>query len=168
LDIKEILNSGPSIHENKQWSEIDGFLASKGLVGFTNKMEIGGYDIYVKTAWHEGSIIKIDITLSRKGHKGNGFPVSAKEATLEATRFDLAKSSLEEICIQASDLLQTGQVGIGHIIRDWQGREMFPSGWCPQLVGSGGGPTAVKGPLDAVSQLFVRRLVDWTEIMGEK
>ncbi len=166
---KDIVDAEPQLHNNQLWREVDSIFRVEGLPGYTYKMELGAHDLYVKMSWYKGKIVRIDVTLSRKGHAGDGLPKTAKEATLEATRFDLAKASLEEICIQASDLLQGGQVGIGHIVQDWRGREMYPSGWCPQLPEANAqgdiGPSRVMGPTDAVAKLIQRNLVRWTEEM---
>lgn len=167
---RHVTDDDPKLSDNEMWKAIEARLRSNdGLPGFTYKMEIGDYDIYVKTAWYKAKIVRIDVTLSQKGHKGKRRAASPSEESLEATRFDLAKASLETICQQASDMLQSGQVGIGHIVDEWMGSEMYPMGWCPQLPMANAegevGPSVVKGPIDAVAKLIKRRLPVWTQRM---
>ena len=166
--LKKLLDDGPSLSGNSDWNDAEKILCRDGLHGFSNKLNIGEHDIYLKTAWRDGQIVRIDITLSR-GHKENSAQ-TARETNLEVTRFDSAKAALESICVHASEMLQSNQVGIGHIINDWIGREMYPSGLCPQLSEidpetGHAGASFVKGPTDAAARLIRRRLVEWTEIM---
>jgi hypothetical protein len=168
--LKEILDSGPFLSELKEWREVESILMIGELPGIISKMEIDQYDLYIKTAWLKGNVARIDITLSRGHDSSDELPRSEQQASLEATRFDLARSWIEGECRMASHLLQTGNVGMGVILEEWIGAEGYPSGLCPQIVGVNPqtgerGPTFVKGPLHAAGMLIRRRLVQWTEMM---
>lgn len=162
------LLSGPDLYQSREWLEIDRVFLTSEYPGIIAKMEVGSHDLYLKTAWKDGRIIRIDITLSRGKDNYNGLPVSARQVGVEASRFDLARSWIESECRMASNLLQTGKAGIGTIIKEWLGVAGFPCGYCPQLPGidpetGESGPTYQIGPLHAAAMLIKSRLVDWTE-----
>ena len=153
--------------KNELFQNILGF--HDGLPGIVAKMEIGTYDLYLKTIWYEGSVIGIDVTLSR-GHQKSDRNDSVHEVSLEISRYDLARSWIESECRMASKLLQTGVVEIDVVIDEWLGVEGFPSGYCPQIPASYSddeniGMTFQRGPLHAVAMLLKNRLPDWTRIM---
>lgn len=156
-----------SIVDNQHWREADAVLRSPGGThGITAKLEIGQHDLYLKTAWHKGKIIRVDITLSRGRDVNDDLPKSAQQVSLETTRFDLARSWVEDSCRMASTLLQTGEVDIRHIIDEWIGIEGYPQGYCPQLPGVNPqtgeeGPTHQKGPLHAAAMLLMKRHDAW-------
>ena len=159
---------GPGLHDNKQWGEIEKALAEGSLPGITSKLEIGNHDVYLKTSWWKGSIVRIDLTLS--GCPGGSRTSTPLETTLETANIDLARSSCETICKQASEMLQSGVVGIGHIIDDWAGRQTYPGGDCPQIPGvdSDGNPvpaTYQRGPIDAAAKYMRLRIDDWSKLM---
>jgi len=171
---EELVAAGPNLTLLPRWRQIDAALRSiDGLPGITAKVEIGMHDLYLKTAWFQGKIVRLDITLSRGKDAQNDLPKSAKEANLETTRFDLARAWVENECRTASLLLQTGEAGIGTIIDEWTGVEGYPQGHCPQLPALNdagevtGGATFQKGPLHAAAMLLQRRLVPWTEYVRE-
>jgi len=168
----ELLSSGPDLTRNKEWREIDAKMRKGGLPGISAKIEIGQHDLYLKTAWHGGRIVRIDITLSRGRGIADDLPKSEHQVNLETTRFDLARSWVENECRMASNLLQTGKAGIGTVIDEWTMVEGYPSGYCPQIPGVNPetgmtGPTFQRGPLHASAMLLRRNLVRWTESMKE-
>lgn len=159
-----------SVKRNRKWLEIDSVLHNiDGLPGVISKLEIGDHDLYVQTAWYKGKIVYIDATLSR-GRGDDGLPISERQATLETTRYDLARSWLESSCHMASTMLQTGEVDIGDIIEEWNGMEGYPQGYCKQLPATNeqtgeSGPTFQRGPLHAVAKLLQRRVDYWREFI---
>ncbi len=162
---------GPGLYENKRWGQIERALSEGALAGIISKLEIGDHDVYLKTSWWEGSIIRIDLTLS--GRLNGDSAATPREVTLETTNIDLARSSCEMVCKQASEMLQSGIVGIGHVIDDWIGRNTYPSGYCPQIPGvdeSGNtlGATFQKGPVDAAAKYMKLRIEEWSELMAAK
>ena len=165
----ELISAGPNLKLLPRWRQIDAALSSiDGLPGITAKIEIGQHDLYLKTAWFEGKIVRLDITLSRGRGVDDGLPLSERQVNLETTRFDLARSWVENECRMASNLLQTGEAGIGTITEEWIGVEGYPSGHCKQLPGVNpetgeSGPTFQRGPLTAAGMLIQRRLVEWTK-----
>jgi hypothetical protein len=169
--LKELLEGGPQLTSLKEWREIDNvFRSVQSLPSITAKLEIGQHDLYLKTAWYRGRIVRIDITLSRGHDAHDDLPKTGQQASLETTRYDLARSWVEDSCRLASNLLQTGQVGIATIIENWIGMEGYPVGYCKQLPGVNPdtgevGPSFQKGPLHAAAALILRRLVEWTERM---
>jgi len=170
MKFDDLISSGPNLMLEQNWREIDAALRGDGLNGLTAKMEIGQHDLYVKTAWYKGRIVRIDITLSRGREATDDLPKSEQMVSLEITRFDLARSWVENECRMASNLLQTGKAGIGTIISEWTGVSGYPSGFCPQIKGVNPetgdvGPTFQQGPLHAAANLLRARLVDWTAIM---
>jgi hypothetical protein len=170
--LNELLASGPSLSREKNWREIDAALRGDGLPGITAKMEIGGHDLYLETAWYKGRIVRIDITLSRGKDITDDLPKSEQMVSMEITRFDLARSWVENECRMASNLLQTGKAGIDTILSEWSGVSGYPSGFCPQIKGVNPetgevGPTFQRGPLHAAAMLLRARLVEWTEIMKD-
>jgi len=167
---ERMLSEGPNLTTIPTWQEIDAELRAGGLPGITAKIEIGQHDLYLKTAWYKGRIVRLDITLSRGREPGDDLPKTHHMITLETTRFDLARSWVENECRMASNLLQTGQAGIGTILDEWVGVEGYPSGFCPQLPGVNpetglSGPTYQKGPLHAAAMLIRSRLVAWSEFV---
>jgi len=166
----DIVGAGPDLSKLKSWREIDAKLRGDGLPGLNAKIEIGQHDLYLKTAWFDGRIVRIDITLSRGRGVDDDLPKSEKMISLETTRFDLARSWVENECRMASHLLQTGCAGIGTIVSEWSGVEGYPSGYCPQIRGVNpetgvSGPTYQRGPLHAAAMLLRNRLSDWTALM---
>jgi len=165
--LDDVLDCDAGLSDGAMWRAVEGALSNDGLCGITAKLEIGQHDLYLKTSWYHCRIVRVDITLSRNNEN---YHATVKEATLDATRFDLARSALESICKQASDMLQSGVVGIDYVINDWVGREMYPSGYCPQLPGMDAngveaGATFQKGPTDAVAKYIRRNLERWVKIM---
>jgi len=168
--LQEVLSAGPDLRTVKEWQMINNSMLGDGLPGITTKVEIGGHDLYLKTVWFRGRVVRIDITLSRGTVAGEDVPKSGHAVSLEATRFDLARSWLENECRMASNLLQTGSAGIGTIIEEWTMVSGFPSGHCPQLppMGPDGpeeGATFQCGPLHAIAMILRKRLPDWAEQM---
>jgi len=166
---KELIESGPSLRSSQEWKKINAGLRD-GLHGVNAKMEIGHHDLYIKTDWYDGRIVRIDVTLSRGKDTTDDLPKSEHTMSLETTRFDLARSWIENECRMASDLLQTGEAGIGDVIDEWVAVEGYPSGYCKQLPGVNletgeVGPTFQRGPLHAVAMLIKRRLVAWSEFV---
>jgi|GEM_PF-3141510 len=171
--LQELLADGPSLSENKEWREIDAAMRGVGLSGISAKIEIGQHDLYLKTAWFKGRIVRIDITLSHGRGIVEDLPKSEHMVNLETTRFDLARSWVENECRMASNLLQTGKAGIGTIIDEWIMVEGYPSGYCPQICGVNpetgeSGPTFQRGPLHASAMILRRNLVRWSEEMKDK
>jgi hypothetical protein len=158
-----------SLYQNQRWREIDAAMRDGGgLPGITSKIEIGQHDIYLKTAWFKGQIVRIDITLSRGRDATDDLPRSAKEVSLETTRYDLARAWAEDSCRMASNLLQTGEASIEDVISEWIGVEGYPQGYCPQLPGVNPetgeeGPTFQKGPLHVAALILTKRLPVWTK-----
>lgn len=166
--LEQILNSDSSLSDIPRWRAIEKAMSDDFLYGFTSKVEIGTYDLYLKTTWYEGKIIKVDITMSRGHDEMEDFPKSVRMAELENTRYDLAVRSVASACRDASSLLQSGVVGIGFVLREWAAIEGYPSGWCPQIkdeYNPACGATFVSGPLDAAAKLIRQRLPQWTEWM---
>lgn len=149
---RDLLAVGPNLADSKTWKKINAKLGSEGLLGMTSKLVIGNHDVYVKTSWFGRSIVRIDITLS--SGRGSLSP-DTQDDSLDQTRFDLSKSWVEDSCRMASNLLQTGNVGINTILDSWLGVEGYPQGYCPQLGG------IMKGPLHAVAVLIKNRLYSW-------
>ncbi len=160
---------GPGLHAGDRWLGIEKALHEESLPGITAKLEIGDHDVYLKTAWRNGSIVRIDLTLSGcSNENGASTPL---EVSLETAKMDLARSSCETICKQASEMLQSGVVGIGHVIDDWAGRQTYPDGYCPQIPGIGpdGKPsdrTYQRGPLDAAAKYMRLRIDEWSKLMA--
>lgn len=170
VSFQDIVSSGPNLRSEKEWKIINNEMLTDCLPGITAKIEIGGHDLYLKTTWFDGRIVRIDITVSRGRGVYDNLPMSGHSVTLETTRYDLARSWLENECRMASNLLQTGKAGIGTVIEEWTMVEGFPSGHCPQLpaknVETGdSGPTYQCGPLHAVAMVLRRRLPEWTALM---
>jgi len=166
---EQLLEKGPNLEACPEWAAINDKLSHRGLPGIVSKVEIGQHDIYLKTAWYEGRVVRIDITLSRGRGIDDG-PQSIDQVKMESTRFDLARSWVENECRMASNLLQTGYAGIGTIVEEWRGVEGYPSGFCKQLPGVNpdtgeNGPTFQKGPLHAAAMIIIDRLVSWSELM---
>ena len=166
---EELLSKGPNLGSCPEWLAINAEMGVSGLPGITTKIEIGQHDIYLKTAWYNGRVVRIDITLSRGRGIDEG-PKSEDQVKMETTRFDLARSWVENECRMASNLLQTGYAGIGTIVEEWKGVEGYPSGFCPQLLGVNPetgetGPTFQKGPLHAAAMVIEERLVKWSKLM---
>jgi len=161
--VESIIAGEPSISGSVGWQEADRALRSPGgLPGFITKMVIGVHDLYLKTDWKDGRIVRIDITLSRGHDTCDDLPKSERQVNLETTRFDLARSWVESECKMASDMLQSGFGGIGDVINAWVGVEGYPSGFCPQVVDPvSGGPTYQKSPLHAAAMLILARLPEW-------
>ena len=164
--IKDVFEDGPGISKNEMWGKAEKRFSNGGLPGITCKMEIGNHDVYLKTSWLEGRIVRIDITLSR----GDRYqPVTEKEISLSSSIFDNARYDIETICKHASELLQSGAVGIKHVVDDWMGRRGYPNGYCPQIpaIGESGekGPTYQKGPMDAAAKLILMRANDWKKMI---
>lgn len=160
---------GPGLHSSARWLGIEKALHTESLPGITAKLEIGDHDVYLKTAWKDGSIVRLDLTLS--GSSGGTEDSTPLEVSLETAKLDLARTSCEAICKAASEMLQSGVVGIGHIIDDWAGRKTFPDGYCPQIPGIGpdGEPvsgTEQKGPLDAAAKYMRLRIEEWSRMMA--
>lgn len=158
-DRLERLLDGIELHQNSHWKRVNNLLHQSELSGILAKIEIGEADVYLNTCWLDGKIVKIDITLSRSKDMDDGLPKSAREVSLEASKFDLARTAMESMCKMASEMLQSGIVGIDYIVDDWAGREMYPSGFSPQAGGM------VKGPSDAVAKIIRRRFEEWKEFM---
>jgi hypothetical protein len=133
-------------------------LSPDGIQSLTSKLDIGQNSIYVKTAWLNGRVVHLDITLSRGGRSAlDGLPKSAavvEASVLEATNYDQARSWVEEVCRMASRMLEGG-ADIGDVISEWRGIRGFPSGPCPQLE------SVVPGPLHAAAILIESRIEDW-------
>lgn len=188
MTLDELLAPGPNLKAMPVWKAIDDGFRGPGLPGITAKIEIGEHDLYLKTAWYrlkqtvkrkvDGKIksveeigppriIRIDITLSKGKDATDDLPKSLHTAGLEATRFDLARSWVENECRMASNLLQTGEAGIGTIIDEWAGVEGYPSGYCNQLPDpdTGAMATLQRGPLTAAAMLLRRNLVAWSILM---
>jgi hypothetical protein len=155
----ERLSDGIELTKNSHWKRVNAKLYQSELPGILAKIEIGEADVYLNTCWLDGKIVKIDITLSRSKDTDDGLPKSAREVSLEASKFDLARTAMESMCKMASEMLQSGIVDIDYIINDWAGREMFPSGFSPQINGM------VKGPSDAAAKLIRQRFEQWREFM---
>lgn len=159
-----------NLQANRNWREIDAALSDiEGLPGVTSKVEIGDHDLYIKMSWFKGKVVHIDITLSHS-RGDEGLPVSERQATLETTRYDLARSWVENSCRMASSMLQTGEVEIEDIIEEWKGVSGYPQGYCRQLPGTNPetgekGPTFQCGPLHAAAMMIKTRLGYWTEFI---
>ena len=123
---------------------VDGTVTTDGLAGVTSKLTISDCDLYLKTAWLDGRIVHLDLTISRGGRE------------LDQSAYYLARSWVEDSCRMASKLLLHG-VSIGEIVSGWRGIEGYPSGYCPQLQG------LMKGPLHAVALLIEKRHDEWRE-----
>ena len=123
---------------------IEGRITTDTLRGMTAKLAVGDCDLYLKTAWFEGRIVRIDLTISRGG---TGV---AQEA------YYLARSWVEDSCRMASKLLERG-ADIEEIIGMWKGVEGYPSGACDQLQ------QLVKGPLHAIAVLIENRHDTWRD-----
>jgi len=117
-------------------------MGMEGLHGMTSKLTVGLCDVYLKTAWVEGKIVRIDITLSR----GQG--------DIDQSAYYLARAWVEDSCRMASKLLERG-APIEEICSMWVGVEGFPNGFCPQLEG------IMKGPLHAVAMHIRKRHDVW-------
>jgi hypothetical protein len=163
----DLLHDGASPDDWAAWRQVEAALESTdGLPGITAKMEMGDHDLYVKTAWYRGRIVRIDVTISSRKSNTDDLPKSLGMASAESTRDDLAKRSMESACKLASELLQAG-IGIGYIIRDWQDREGWPYGRCKQIgtidpVTGKRTSVKVKGPQDAVAKLLTKELINWS------
>ena len=167
--LEKLLGEGPSLTGCPEWKAINEEMGLDGLPGITSKVEIGQHDIYLKTAWYNGRIVRIDITLSR-GRGIDGGMKTEDQVKMETTRFDLARSWVENECRMASNLLQTGYAGVGTILEEWMGVEGYPSGYCPQLPGlnpetGDSGPTFQKGPLHAAAMVIKDRMVHWHSLV---
>jgi hypothetical protein len=129
-----------SFTQNRKWQEIDVAAYHDELPGITAKVNIGDYDLYIKTGWYwmrgdsgkskrEVRLVHIDATLSR-GRGGNDLPLSPKQNSAEATRYDLARSWLEDACHMASTMLQMGEYTVEDLVSEWAGRRGYPAGYC--------------------------------------
>lgn len=137
------------------------------LRGITHKIEIGTSSIYVKTAWFDGKLVNIDITLSSGGKDlTDDLPKSSHQVNLEMTIYDVARCWLEDSGRLASELLRVG-VSVDSIIEKWRGTNGFPSGACPVLKEMGG-ELVYKGPLSAVATLLEKKMPEWSEMMSPK
>lgn len=122
--------------------KIEGRLTADTLRGVTAKLTVGDCDLYLKTAWLDGRIVRIDLTLSRGG---SGVAQDA---------YYLARSWVEDSCRMASKLLERG-ADIEEVVAMWKGVEGYPSGACVQLQ------QLVKGPLHAIAVLIENRHDRW-------
>jgi hypothetical protein len=138
-----------------QYRVSNALLSKDGLPGVTYKLDIGSDSIYVGTAWLDGKIVRIDITLSRGSH--DTYPPSLGVADLEMQLLDLARCSVENSCRQASRLIELGE-DIGSITSAWRGVAGFPHGICKQLR------SIVPGPLHAAAVLIDENMDRWTEM----
>ncbi len=166
-----LVSAEPGLSKNQLWREVEGLIGGDGLPGKTAKIGVGSYDLYVKTSWYRGRMVRIDVTLSRSGaDSGDDLPMSQAIEQAKATRYDLARMWIESECALASDLLSSGLAGPGHLADRWKGRRGYPSGYCPQLefVNPETGivqPMPVSSPVDALAKLIRARLVAWTDEM---
>lgn len=172
VDRYDVLVSGePGVVSNRMWSEVESFFGDEGLPGKTVKIEISGHDLYVKTSWFKGRMVRIDVTLSRGPSPADDLPRSQAMESMADSRYDLARMWIESECILATDLLSSGAVGPGHLVERWTGRRGYPSGYCPQLSFENPEtgveqPMPVSSPVDAVAKLIRARLVEWTDEMS--
>jgi len=165
-----IVSEEPRVFTNRMWREVESLFHGEGLCGKTVKIEISGHDLYVKTSWFRGRMVRIDVTLSRGPSPADDLPRSQAMESMEASRYDLARMWIESECILATDLLSSGAVGPGHLVERWMGRRGYPSGYCPQLSFRNAEtgveqPMPVSSPVDAVARLIRARLVEWTDEM---
>jgi hypothetical protein len=133
--------------------KVNGALASDaGLPGHVSKLDIGLDSIYVKTCWMGGSIVSIDVTLSRGS--GGSIARTLDVADLEMKLSDLARCSIEDSCRLASRLLELGS-DVCEVASMWKGVNGYPHGVCPQLG------SIVPGPLHAAAVLIENNLEEW-------
>jgi len=135
-----------------------------GVVGKTVKIDIGSHDMYVKTGWFEGRLIRIDATVT----PGPSEPVNELQP-LEASRYDIVRMWIESECQLASDLLATGEVEVEYLIEWWKGRRGYPKGYSQKMSFENDAgivqPMPVAGPFDAMSKLFEARIGEWRNEM---
>jgi hypothetical protein len=125
--------------------------------GFTSKLTIGTHDVYLKTGWHGGRMVHIDMTISRSS--GPDAPDSANEK-LEQDKFFLARAWVEDSCRMASKLFDRG-ADADEIVSMWMGVEGYPSGYCPQIGG------LVRGPLHAAAAHIKKNHERWQAAMKQ-
>lgn len=154
------MNSTNGLVNNVRWRKLNRMLEEDVLPGLIVKFQIGAHDLYLKTVWHQGEIVRIDLTLSGRD-EDESLLKTGREVSAEADRYDLARSSIEALCAMASDMLMTGVVDIDYVIGDWAGREMYPDGVCPQIE------AIVKGPIDGAAKLMRARFGAWRKHMLE-
>lgn len=140
---------------NKKRSKMFDTGNNDGADGFTYKLDIGLNSIYVKTAWSNGTLVYIDITVSL-GSKCDGIPKTIEELDLEHQRCSESRSWIEVSCKSATLLLESG-ASIDEIIGQWMGVRGFPNGYCPQLE------SLVPGPLHAAALLLQKRKDEWSQ-----
>lgn len=176
LAAEELLSVGGSLSMNPRWRRIQRELETSVLPGKTVKLEVGGADLYVKTGWFGGTIVYIEVTFSRS-HDEDGTQDDngqhdderkrlerKRRERLETTRANLARAAIADACGRATELLQTGQVSLGHVLAGWSSDHHgygYPEGICPQLR------CTVNGPMQAVARLIRERILEWGLQLGQ-
>lgn len=104
----------------------------------TQKLEIGGRDLYVHAGWGHGGVLRyLDLRL------GMGIDSNVRAA-------------LELVVIHAKELVDSGAWTLDKMFRVWRGTHMEPSGPCPQTQG------IVKSPLDAAARFLEAKDAEFT------
>lgn len=138
----------------------DALASSAGVGGLTCKVDIGNHDLYVKLAFMDSRLVKIDATVSA------GKSINGEEAhPAESSRYDIVRMWIESECQIASDLIASGVADPDYLISWWVGRRGYPSGYSQKLAFEENGvmrPMIIKGPFDAIAKLLRARLTEWT------
>jgi len=123
-------------------------------------VDIGNHDLYVKLAFMDSRLVKIDATVSA------GKSINGEEAhPAESSRYDIVRMWIESECQIASDLIASGVADPDYLISWWVGRRGYPSGYSQKLAFEENGvmrPMIIKGPFDAIAKLLRARLTEWT------
>lgn len=140
-------------------------LENRHLHGYTEKLEIGGQDVYVKVAFYDGTLAHVDVTLSAMSGSEEFMPTHGQTRS-EVTKTDNARAMIELLCRQANELLQTETWTWEDLADLWVGTDFEPFGLCKfpaVLVGDDKEPwyENVKSPLDAVAKLMRKQMSTW-------
>lgn len=121
-------------------ARLDRLLTSgNGVETWTQKLTIGGYDMYVHTCFEGDRLVYLSIQLS-----------GMYEHNIRAL--------IEQVCMDARMMLDSGVISTDDLARSWRGREFEPNGHCPQLVSTGLGAMP-RSILDAVGILIQARVI---------
>jgi hypothetical protein len=117
-----------------------------GLPGHNVKLEIGAGDCYLTVAAQQGRVVHVMLTVSRIGGDRNDILPSHQTAVLEASKLDVTKALVEQVCRDANELLQRGEWAVADLIAAWRGTRFDPAGYCRQV------DALVASPMDAAAR----------------
>lgn len=147
--------NGGGIEMNGAWREAEDALADgRGIDTITNKLTIGGHDMYLKIGWHDSRPVMVDVTLTHNTRMERCYKDELQNE-LATNLVSNTKASLEIMCRQASALLQANVWTLDDMIAAWRGTQFEPSGVCPQAQ------MVAKSPLDAIARLCEIKKETW-------